>query len=111
MVAAILEGNKMNIRNEAKQWLLDHNYGDDNLQDLVNLIDRIRYYQGYIGDKPEYDPNFGDDKPCQCGHIYYRHFDTYDHMSPIGCKYCFHWSEDIEKCHSDNHCTGFEEQK
>jgi hypothetical protein len=35
-----------------------------------------------------YDPKFGDDRACQCGHIYYRHFDTYDDMYPIGCKYC-----------------------
>lgn len=35
-----------------------------------------------------YDPTFGDDRVCECGHVYYRHFDTYDQMSPIGCKYC-----------------------
>jgi hypothetical protein len=35
-----------------------------------------------------YDPNFGDKKLCICGHPYYRHFDTYDDMEPIGCKYC-----------------------
>jgi hypothetical protein len=35
-----------------------------------------------------YDPNFGDDKVCQCGHPYYRHFDTYEDMYPVGCKYC-----------------------
>ena len=35
-----------------------------------------------------YDTNFGDDKECKCGHQYYRHFDTYDDMYPIGCKYC-----------------------
>jgi hypothetical protein len=25
---------------------------------------------------------------CICGHTYHRHFDTYDDMRPIGCKYC-----------------------
>ncbi len=25
---------------------------------------------------------------CQCGHPYYRHFDTYEDMRPVGCKYC-----------------------
>lgn len=35
-----------------------------------------------------YDPNFGDNKKCVCGHAYYRHFDTYDQMYPVGCKYC-----------------------
>lgn len=36
----------------------------------------------------EYNPNYGDDRICLCGHKYYRHFDTYDDMNPIGCKYC-----------------------
>lgn len=36
----------------------------------------------------EYDKNFGDNKTCKCGHPYYRHFDTYEYMKPVGCKYC-----------------------
>jgi hypothetical protein len=35
-----------------------------------------------------YNPNYGDDIECKCGHAYYRHFDTYDNMDPCGCKYC-----------------------
>lgn len=35
-----------------------------------------------------YEANYGDDEPCQCGHPYDRHFDSYDHMRPVGCKYC-----------------------
>lgn len=35
-----------------------------------------------------YDPEYGDDKKCLCGHDYYRHFDTHEDMYPIGCKYC-----------------------
>ena len=35
-----------------------------------------------------YDPVFGDDTLCLCGHPYYRHFDTYEGMHPVGCKYC-----------------------
>ena len=35
-----------------------------------------------------YDKSFGDDKLCVCGHPYYRHFDTYDEMLNVGCKYC-----------------------
>src|SRR5438552_3968558 len=37
---------------------------------------------------PKYDPTFGDEKVCVCGHPYYRHFDTYEEMRPVGCKYC-----------------------
>lgn len=36
----------------------------------------------------KYNPKFGDDRECICGHPYYRHFDTYDDMYPCGCKYC-----------------------
>lgn len=37
----------------------------------------------------EYDEDFGDDEECKCSHPYYRHFDTYDKMRAIGCKYCY----------------------
>ena len=36
----------------------------------------------------QYNPHFGDDKLCQCGHTYYRHFDSYEGMEACGCKYC-----------------------
>jgi hypothetical protein len=39
----------------------------------------------------KYQKDFGDEKVCarkSCGHPYYRHFDTYDNMRPVGCKYC-----------------------
>ena len=39
----------------------------------------------------KYNPKYGDDKECICGHSYYRHFDGYaddDIMADCGCKYC-----------------------
>ena len=36
----------------------------------------------------KYNPDYGDDRKCVCGHPYYRHFDTYEDMDPVGCKYC-----------------------
>lgn len=36
----------------------------------------------------QYNPKYGDDRLCTCGHPYYRHFDSYEEMEPIGCKYC-----------------------
>ncbi len=42
-------------------------------------------------DKPRYDPFYGDGILCanlECNHPYYRHFDTYDDMRNVGCKYC-----------------------
>lgn len=41
-----------------------------------------------IKTKYGYNKDYGDDKECVCGHPYYRHFDTYEDMYPIGCKYC-----------------------
>jgi hypothetical protein len=36
-----------------------------------------------------YNIKYGDDRVCECGHVYYRHFDSYDDNFPCGCKYCF----------------------
>ena len=36
----------------------------------------------------KYNPKYGDDRVCECGHAYYRHFDSYEDMYPCGCKYC-----------------------
>jgi len=36
----------------------------------------------------EYNPKYGDSKICVCGHTYERHFDGYEDMSDVGCKYC-----------------------
>ena len=38
-----------------------------------------------------WNPDFDQDAVCaraRCGHLYYRHFDSYDDMAPCGCKYC-----------------------
>ena len=49
-------------------------------------LDRI--LEETAGAKSYYNSSFGDDKVCECGHTYYRHFDSYEDMDPIGCKYC-----------------------
>jgi hypothetical protein len=36
----------------------------------------------------KYNPKYGDDRICECGDPYYRHFDTYENMYASGCKYC-----------------------
>ena len=35
-----------------------------------------------------YNPEYGDDRICECGHAYYRHFDSWAKMENVGCKYC-----------------------
>lgn len=44
-----------------------------------NSITVVRAYN------PKYDSN---DKYCLCGHSYYRHFDSYERVSRMSCKYC-----------------------
>lgn len=56
----------------------------------------------------QYDSNYGDNKPCLCGHPYYRHFDTYDNMSAVGCKYCSPWND---KHVEERYCPYFKEKK
>ena len=36
----------------------------------------------------KYNPNYGGERICKCGHPYYRHFDWMDDNNPCGCKYC-----------------------
>lgn len=43
-----------------------------------------------------YNPNYGDFRICECGHSYHRHFDSYESMKAVGCKYC-NCSNFIEK--------------
>lgn len=42
----------------------------------------------YVTYEREYNPAYGDDRVCVCGHAYYRHFDSYENNDPVGCKYC-----------------------
>jgi hypothetical protein len=52
-------------------------------------VARLKFHieHGYFPERT-YDAGFGDDRLCACGHPYYRHFDSYDDMHPVGCKYC-----------------------
>lgn len=36
----------------------------------------------------KYNPNYGDNRICKCGHPYNRHFDFYENGEACGCKYC-----------------------
>jgi len=47
-----------------------------------------------------YNPEYGDNRMCTCGHAYIRHFDPYEEMEPTGCKYCGCF-EFVEKLHFD----------
>lgn len=62
---------------------------------ISDLADMLRRAEINTAEVMIYDPYYGDEKICKCSHPYYRHFDTYDNMAPVGCKYC--------------HCDHFEE--
>lgn len=54
---------------------------------MRRLMSQVPYIKKVRIDKiwnPDYDPN----AICVCGHPYERHFDSYDYMSNVGCKYC-----------------------
>lgn len=60
------------------------------LENLGAREDFIEFATGWVQTRPGkvYQPEYGDDVECECGHPYYRHFDTYCGMSNVGCKYC-----------------------
>jgi len=45
-------------------------------------------FEEIVVKKRVYNPNYGDDRICKCGHPYYRHFDWMENNQPVGCKYC-----------------------
>jgi hypothetical protein len=58
-------------------------------KDLIESTDNEPYIKSVsLAVKFTYKPNYGDDRICECGHEYYRHFDTYEDMEVVGCKYC-----------------------
>lgn len=44
-----------------------------------------------VDTEKKYNPNYDKgeiQKVCKCGHTYDRHFDSYEEMEAVGCKYC-----------------------
>lgn len=96
-------------------FYLDRNDEYHQIRDeFMRLIEQEEYVSHNSGIHPsseleladQYDPNYGDNKECLCGHPYYRHFDTYEDMAPVGCKYCSGYSPD-GKHHYDRYCPFF----
>lgn len=67
---------------------------------LKNIVEEYEKGNFYIKNEPyivdyyenlKYNPEYGDDRECECGHPYYRHFDSYENMEIAGCKYCGCW--------------------
>lgn len=82
---------------EIESYLDDFESGfgaDDGTEMVRELITEIRRLRSALKKeapeylRPPYDPEAGDHSLCSCGHPYYRHFDSYENMLPVGCKYC-----------------------
>ena len=63
-------------------------YGDEHEATLISGKDSPYLDYEYKVVQRCYNPNYGDDRMCVCGHPYFRHFDTYEDMSATGCKFC-----------------------
>lgn len=92
--------------------------GDVLLDDegLDSFYEELKKYAPDPDRPPRWVKARDQDEECTCGHPYYRHFDTYEEMSPVGCKYCpcprFHYPEEglhPDVCPSDEwggqHCV------
>lgn len=69
---------------------------------IMRFEERIKEYQELMknpedGEEPYkikwkaekvYNPQYGDNRICICGHRYASHFDSYEEMEAVGCKYC-----------------------
>lgn len=55
---------------------------------LINSPDSPYLEYEYKVITRRYNPNYGDNRMCVCGHPYHRHFDSYENMEAVGCKYC-----------------------
>ena len=62
-------------------------------------------YKGLNSQKKEYNPKFDSDAVCECGHAYYRHFDSYENNEPVGCKYCSCYHFTLAKKEHNHNCS------
>lgn len=66
---------------------VDADVREEILETWTSIVEQTT--DGYAdNDRPKWDENHDENETCKCGHPYYRHFDTYEDMYPIGCKYC-----------------------
>lgn len=65
-------------------------------------------YKALTSQEKSHNPKYNQDASCECGHSYYRHFDSYENNDPVGCKYCgcshFKLATNTEK--TNHTCSG-----
>ena len=67
---------------------LINEYEQLNTHAVISCVERPYLEVVTIEIDRKYNPKYGDDRKCKCGHPYHRHFDSYEQMEVIGCKYC-----------------------
>ena len=77
-----------------------HYYYGTNKADFIvdiSLPEQPYILKHEISVERKYNPKYGDDRQCKCGHAYYRHFDSYENNEAVGCKYCscYEFVEDV----------------
>lgn len=63
-------------------------FGVEHEATLVSSPDAPYLEYEYTVRERKYNPNYGDNRMCVCGHPYHRHFDSYEDNEPVSCKYC-----------------------
>jgi|688.fasta_scaffold1143268_2 hypothetical protein len=70
--------------------MLVDNYESERLNKhaVISCVERPYLEAVTIETDRKYNPKYGNDRKCKCGHPYHRHFDSYEQMEAVGCKYC-----------------------
>lgn len=83
---------KMNeeVYNQMKQLIYEYEIEKISQEkNIAPALEEPPYFTNITIEKElKYNPKYGDQRICECGHPYYRHFDTYEGMLAVGCKYC-----------------------
>jgi hypothetical protein len=62
------------------------NYQSSSIEDLRRISETVEMLESKIS--RAWNPNHDQKAVCECGHPYHRHFDGYEDMASVGCKYC-----------------------
>jgi len=57
-------------------------------REIEEKIEQPYIFVEIVVKERKWNPKYDQDKICRCGHTYDRHFDSYEDMYPVGCKYC-----------------------
>lgn len=62
------------------------NYQSSDVRELRKIGDIVSQLENEIN--RQWNPERDQKAKCKCSHIYERHFDSWEDMRPVGCKYC-----------------------